>query len=207
MYKVNLGCGSVFVDSPDWLNLDYVSYSPAVRKANLLSRLPLPDGTATLVYSSHFFEHVPRAMVSGLLRECFRVLQPGGVLRLVVPDLENMVREYLARRESRQHAKADFVVFELIDQCVRSEPGGELGRFYRQIILQEERCSEMIEYVRRRTGEDLPAIAIANRQGNYSPRRFIGVLWGHVVRAWIQLWCLCATSSLLYLECQLCGSG
>lgn len=162
MYKINLGCGSVFIDSPEWLNLDYSPTCSAVRRANLLGRLPLADDTVSLVYSSHFLEHVPRALVPGFLRECLRVLQPGGVVRLVVPDLENMAREYLAMRDAGEHDKANFVVLEMIDQCVRGEPGGELGKFYRKIASQaRDSAAEMIDYIRARTGEDLRTPVIA----------------------------------------------
>ena len=161
MLNVNLGCGPVFIDSSDWLNLDFSPSSYAVRQANLLGRLPLADESSSLVYSSHFLEHVPRTLVAGFLRECLRVLQPGEVVRLVVPDLENMAREYLAMREAGAHDKADFVVMEMIDQCVRRESGGELGRFYRQMTPQQgDSAALMIDYIRARTGDDLRASAI-----------------------------------------------
>ena len=189
MLNVNLGCGPVFVDSPKWLNLDFAPSSPAVRQANLLDRLPLADESAFLVYSSHFLEHVPRALVPGLLRECLRVLQPGGVLRLVVPDLENMAREYLAMRDAGSHDKADFVVLEMIDQCVRRESGGELGLFYRQMMAQAgDSTTPMIDYIRARTGEDLHAGAVAG-WGNL--RRVSVALRRRIERAWIRL-CLLA---------------
>ena len=166
MRKVNLGCGPVFIDSPDWINLDFSPASSAVRKANLLDTLPLADESASLVYSSHFLEHVPRDLVPGLLRDWSRVLQPGGIVRLVVPDLENMAREYLSMRESGAHEKADFVVLEIIDQCVRRESGGELGRLYRQLASQEANsAAPMIEYIRQRTGEDLRSPAAAGGGG------------------------------------------
>lgn len=117
MLKVNLACGGVFVDSPDWLNLDFAPTSPTVRKANLLGRLPVADGAAALVYSSHFLEHVPRDLVPGFLRECWRVLRPGGVVRLVLPDLENLAREYLARREAGEHDKAIQFVRAIFGRC------------------------------------------------------------------------------------------
>lgn len=169
--NVNLGCGPVFVESPDWLNLDFSPTTSAVRQANLLDRLPLADETVSLVYSSHFLEHVPRAMVPGLLRECLRVLQLGGVVRLVVPDLENMAREYLSMRESGAHEKADFVVLEIIDQCVRRESGGELGRLYRQMTSQAaySTATPMIEYIRQRTGEDLRSPAAAGGGAQLPP--------------------------------------
>lgn len=128
--KINLGCGPVFVDTSDWVNLDFSPASSAVRQANLLTRLPFADNAVGVVYSSHFLEHVPRAAVAGVLAECFRVLQPGGILRLVLPDLENLCRAYLAHRDGGEHDKADFIVLEMVDQCVRDTSGGELGRYY-----------------------------------------------------------------------------
>lgn len=168
--KLNLGCGSVFIDSPEWINLDFETVSPAVRQANLLERLPLADKSASLVYSSHFLEHVPRSMVPSLLFEWLRVLAPGGVVRLVVPDLENMAREYLSMRETGANQLADFVVLEMIDQCVRRESGGELGRFYRQIAVQPvAAAAPMIDYIHARTGEDLRSPAAAGGGAQLPP--------------------------------------
>lgn len=152
--NINLGCGPVFVDSPDWINLDFTAPSPAVRQANLLGQLPLGSGTAQLVYSSHFFEHIPRPEVDAFLRECLRVLQPSGVLRLVLPDLEEMARSYLALRDAGEDARADFLVLEMIDQCVRRESGGELGRLCQRLREASGQQTEMIEFIRERTGED-----------------------------------------------------
>lgn len=192
MLNVNLGCGPVFVESPSWLNLDFSPTSSAVRQANLLSRLPLADATATLVYSSHFLEHVPRAVVPALLAECLRVMQPGGVLRLVVPDLENMAREYLANREAGAHDKADFVVLEMIDQCVRLESGGELGLLYRRVNAQPGTSAvPMIDYIRSRTGEDLRASAVAGGGGLRDLRRLSAALRNRIERVWIRF-CLLA---------------
>ena len=120
--NVNLACGSVYLTDTAWLNLDYASSSPAVQRANLLGRLPLADATADLVYSSHFLDHIPREHVAPFLQECYRIRKPGGVLRLVVPDLENLCRTYLHHRDQGEHDKADFVVLELLDQCVRQGP-------------------------------------------------------------------------------------
>lgn len=173
MLKVNLACGGVFVDSPDWLNLDFAPTSPTVRKANLLGRLPVADGAAALVYSSHFLEHVPRDLVPGFLRECWRVLRPGGVVRLVLPDLENLAREYLAMREAGEHEKADFVVLEMIDHCVRRESGGEFGKVYRRLSgRQGDDVEAMIDYIRARTGEDLRALPAAG--GGDTPQAACG---------------------------------
>lgn len=153
--NVNLACGGVYVTDAGWLNLDYASNSSAVQRANLLGRLPLADATANLVYSSHFLEHIPRDQVAPFLRECWRILKPGGVLGLVVPDLENLCRTYLHHRDQDEHDKADFVVLELLDQCVRRQSGGELGRYYRSLKADPEGNAKSMAFVRNRTGENL----------------------------------------------------
>jgi len=55
---------------------------------NLAYGIPLQDKVADFVYSSHFLEHLDRASARRLIEESFRVLKPGGVIRIAVPDLE-----------------------------------------------------------------------------------------------------------------------
>jgi SAM-dependent methyltransferase len=153
--KINLACGGVFVTGDNWINIDYSRAGSNVRSADLLAPLPLPDNGATLVYSSHFLEHIPRCEVPSFLGQCWRVLAPGGVLRIVLPDLENICRTYLAHRDLGEHEKADFVVLEMIDQCVRRDSGGELGRLYRTLKANPRDNSTLIDFVRERTGDDL----------------------------------------------------
>jgi predicted SAM-dependent methyltransferase len=184
--KINLGCGAVFVDDGEWVNLDFAPVSPAVQQANLLERLPFADNTAVVVYSSHFLEHIPRAAVTCVLTQLFRVLKPGGRVRLVLPDLENLCSEYLAHRSNDENDKANFIVLEMIDQCVRSRSGGELGRFYQQVKLAGEAKSvDMVAFVRDRTGEDLSAAADRTQgvSGGAMRRRIGAVL----LRLWIWL--------------------
>lgn len=151
--RVNIACGNSYVDG--WHNLDYAPQSPSVVKANLLSRLPIADGQAEVVYSSHFLEHIPRARVSDFLAECYRIMAPGGRIRLVLPDLEEMCRTYLMLRGSGQNEKADFEVLQMFDQCVRMVSGGELQKFYDAVGEEKDKKREMIEFIQHRTGEVL----------------------------------------------------
>jgi predicted SAM-dependent methyltransferase len=109
---VNIGCG---LTAPDgWYNIDNsptitLSRIPGVRRIlsapawprnvhrhNVLKGLPFADETVDCIYSSHTFEHFTYAQSLSLAKECRRVLKLGGILRLVVPDLERLVRDYLA---------------------------------------------------------------------------------------------------------------
>jgi predicted SAM-dependent methyltransferase len=88
---VNLGCG----DHPfnGWLNVDLGG------QPNLFWDLTrpfewAPAGAFDLCYSEHVLEHFSRPVGIAILREAFRSLRPGGIVRIAVPDLANVVRMY-----------------------------------------------------------------------------------------------------------------
>ena len=54
-------------------------------------RLPFPDGAFDYIFSEHMIEHIPFRAATGLLGEIFRVLKPGGILRLSTPDLRFLI--------------------------------------------------------------------------------------------------------------------
>ncbi len=57
--------------------------------------LPVPDGSAEFLYSCHMIEHLSRAGAELFLEEAKRVLVPGGIIRLAVPDLRRLTLRYL----------------------------------------------------------------------------------------------------------------
>jgi predicted SAM-dependent methyltransferase len=69
--------------------------SHRIRHADAARRIPHADGTIDAIYSSHMLEHLDRAEARSFLAECRRVLKPGGILRLVVPDLRYLAYIYL----------------------------------------------------------------------------------------------------------------
>jgi SAM-dependent methyltransferase len=129
--RVNLGCGSRL--HPEWLNYDLTPVLPGVIKANFIAGIPLPDNSTECVYHSHVLEHLPRPVARQFLLECKRVLVPGGILRIVVPDLEQIARDYvriLDRRRGGEDVSEEhrWMIIEMVDQMVRTRPGGELGQ-------------------------------------------------------------------------------
>jgi SAM-dependent methyltransferase len=88
--KVHVGCGGH--ELPGWINVDN---HPAPLAINLDWGLPLPTGSARYVFVAHLLEHLFHpAQSSRLLAEIRRVLAPGGVVRIVVPDIEKHLRAY-----------------------------------------------------------------------------------------------------------------
>jgi len=115
MQKLNLGCGQQVVDG--WVNVDYslgariattpvlgsllrslglfnVNWDSRIRIHDLSTRFPWADGTVDACYTSHTVEHLSREEGAKFVAECFRVLKPRGVLRVVVPDLGFYIRGY-----------------------------------------------------------------------------------------------------------------
>jgi predicted SAM-dependent methyltransferase len=81
--KLHLGCGPRFI--PGFVHVD-LQPAPHVDVVGPVERLPMGDGTVALIYASHVLEHFGRGEYKAVLREWFRVLAPGGILRLSVPD-------------------------------------------------------------------------------------------------------------------------
>jgi SAM-dependent methyltransferase len=76
-----------------------VRFPDGVRYGDIVKGLPLADATADGVYASHVLEHLTLADCAVALRNTFALLKPGGLFRLVVPDLECRARQYLKRLE------------------------------------------------------------------------------------------------------------
>ncbi len=102
--KLHLACGPVLL--PGWLNVDAQPVEGAVR-ARLPEDLAAFEGSsADFIYSSHFLEHLTYPREAGyFVKECCRILLPGGRLRLVVPGIENILRAYA-------RADADFFAIQ-----------------------------------------------------------------------------------------------
>lgn len=139
---VNVGCGRVW--HRDWINLDHRPSAPEVRAFDLRKPLPFGDDTVDAVYASHVLEHLDPAEGRRLLAECRRILKPGGIARIVVPDFEELCRFYLQRlsavvdRSGAENAQAyDWAYLQLLDQHVRRRPGGELMAYLKQPGLAE----------------------------------------------------------------------
>lgn len=132
---LNLGCGSR--RHPDWTNVDLVPAGPDVMACDLRRPLPFEAGSFRAVYAAHVLEHLEPAEARRLLAEIHRLLAAGGIVRIVVPDLEGVARAYLssldrAATETTPEARWEhrWMTVELLDQLVRSGPGGLMRRWW-----------------------------------------------------------------------------
>jgi predicted SAM-dependent methyltransferase len=76
-------------------DLKDISWNPGILIHDVRKPLPFRDNSCNSIYASHLLEHLYLEEAKFLLRECFRVLLPAGVLRMVVPDLRSIISEYI----------------------------------------------------------------------------------------------------------------
>ena len=188
---LNVGCGTKF--HRGWTNIDMVSKDPAVQAVNLIQGIPFEAGRFEVVYHSQVLEHIPKDKAPTFLAECLRVLKPGGILRVVVPDLEDIATEYLrllreniAAPSPRARADYDWLLLEMYDQVVRNHSGGAMAECLRQpAMVNQDFVVGRIGRVARDLMAPAPPAAspgVLQRLGAITPAKLAG--W--VQRQWRQ---------------------
>jgi len=153
---LNVGCGPRIVEG--WENIDFASVDPRVLSHNLLKGIPHPDSCLDVVYHSHVLEHFTADDGCALINECYRVLKPGGILRVVVPDLEQMARVYLEELHKAVNGdelaakNREWMTIEFIDQASRHESGGRMLSYLKQETIINW------DFVRSRLGHEVVKI-------------------------------------------------
>lgn len=93
--RVNVGAGSQGRDG--WENVDLYPGKGVTCVFDCRASLPFADNSVQLIFTEHFFEHIDYIDdAPSFLSECYRVLMPGGVIRIIVPDGEGFLRAYCA---------------------------------------------------------------------------------------------------------------
>ncbi len=169
---LNLGCGYNY--HPDWTNVDFIQTGENVIQFDLTKGIPFEDNLFDVVYHSHLLEHFPKRFAPVFIKECYRVLKPGGVIRVVVPDLEQIAKLYLEnlqmaiKGDESAKVKYEWILLELFDQMVRNVSGGEMYEFWRQYPLPCE------DFIYQRFGfEAKKAIEEIRKYGNIiSPKDY-----------------------------------
>ena len=165
MKKLNLGCASQVVDG--WINVDYflgarlaklplftflnsklkifkMNWSKDIFLHDLTRPLPWNSNAVDEIYTSHTLEHLSREDGLSLIAECYRVLKCGGVLRIVVPDLQVIVGKY-----NSGSIKSDEFIEAL--GATQHKPKGlrgiikKLTQYPHQCMYTTERLKEIME--------------------------------------------------------------
>jgi predicted SAM-dependent methyltransferase len=90
--KLHLGCGDHCIEG--WLNSSLNSRVTSILNLDVTQRFPFDDNTFDYVFSEHVIEHIPFVAGRHMLAESFRVLRPGGRVRVTTPNLAFLAKLY-----------------------------------------------------------------------------------------------------------------
>ena len=103
-----------------WLNTDVLPTSRKVAYLDATRRFPFNNDVFDYVYSEHVIEHIEHERAVFMLRECFRVLKPGGKIRISTPDLKVYTGLHSKEKTASQKFYIDWVIQNLmpeVDYC------------------------------------------------------------------------------------------
>jgi predicted SAM-dependent methyltransferase len=105
--KLQLGTSNSLISG--WLNTDVLPTSREVVYLDATRRFPFKDDTFDYVYSEHMIEHIEYQSALLMLRECFRVLKPGGKIRMSTPDLRVLAGLFSNEKTTSQNFYVDWM--------------------------------------------------------------------------------------------------
>ncbi len=136
--RLNWGCGGHTL--PGWINTDVKEGDGIDLSCDIRNGLPLETGSIDYAASIHALPEVPYAELVPVLTELRRVLKPGGVLRLALPDLIKGVRAY---------DRGDRDYFLIPDEDARSIGAKLVTQLiwygYSRTLFTQEFITEMLE--------------------------------------------------------------
>lgn len=94
--KLNVGCGTDYKEG--WINIDNNSDANIEKldlNWDLRNPLPFKDESVDYIFNEHFIEHLTIEESQRSIKDFMRVLKPGGVMRIAMPDLEESIKIYL----------------------------------------------------------------------------------------------------------------
>src|SRR3989338_10622010 len=95
--KLHLGCGKRQI--PGFVHVDLADFPHIDHKRDVRDLSCFGSDTAELIYACHVLEYFDRGEVLDILTEWKRVLKPGGMIRLAVPDAESLFEVYRKTRD------------------------------------------------------------------------------------------------------------
>jgi predicted SAM-dependent methyltransferase len=145
---INIGCGPNSLSG--WINVDMARNRGIDVVWDLRKGLPFPSESCTAVFGEHVIEHITKENAARLLKECHRVLQKGGVIRVSTPDAGRYLRAYANDDEFLRHPSFERPIetpMDRINQMMR-EDGQHLWAYDAPaliLLLKQAGFGEVVE--------------------------------------------------------------
>jgi predicted SAM-dependent methyltransferase len=99
-YKLQIGCQNHPIEG--WLNVDIEPTRESIIYMDATQRFPFDNDAFSFVFSEHMIEHISLTQGVFMLKECYRVLKPGGVLRVVTPNIRFLLELFSSNKTAIQ---------------------------------------------------------------------------------------------------------
>ena len=96
--KLHIGCGSYYMEG--WVNIDLNNKCKTDLNIDITKGLPFETESIEAIVTNHFLEHLKPKDAFNFLQDSYRVLQTGGIIRISVPDLEMIIKDYLESKKT-----------------------------------------------------------------------------------------------------------
>lgn len=113
-----------------------LEWDPQTRIHDVTKGIPHSSESVDMIYSSHMLEHLRPGQAQFVLDDCYRVLKPGGVLRLVVPDLAEAARAYVQRDLNYFPSQANLIADAFVETFYSPEIRENIVRRFASRLLR-----------------------------------------------------------------------
>ncbi len=158
-----LQLGSSFTPLEGWLNTDLIPEVPGVVYLDATRRFPFDDDTFDYIASEHMIEHIDYDSGQAMLREAFRVLKPGGGIRIATPDLRVLLGLSASEKNTVENKYIEWIVSKLFPEVADCKATFVINNAFRcwghQFLYDAETlkaalaCCGFASFIHRKPGE------------------------------------------------------
>jgi predicted SAM-dependent methyltransferase len=127
--KLQIGASNNVLEG--WLNSDILVNHDAIVYLDATRRFPFKNDTFDYIMSEHTIEHVEYSAAQVMLRECFRVLKPGGRVRFATPDLSVLLALHSQEKTEPQVNYIDWSIARFMPEAKECKDVSVINNFFR----------------------------------------------------------------------------
>lgn len=133
---------------PGWFNVDIIPLYEGAYFMDATERFPFPDASFDYIFSEHMIEHVEYDQAQFMLAECYRVMKPGGRIRISTPDLQVLANLYATEKTPEQQRYLDHFYSLWFPSVEKRSVGlvvNQLFDFEHKFLYDEETLTACLE--------------------------------------------------------------
>ena len=127
--KLQLGASNNILDG--WLNTDISRNHRSVVYLNAIQQFPFGNNTFDYIMAEHMIEHVDYQAAQHMLRECYRVLKPGGRVRFATPDLTVLLALHSSEKTETQKRYMEWATSQFLPGVQNCQDVFIINNFFR----------------------------------------------------------------------------